>query len=105
MRILLACAAVLSVGLLAGCGDTRESVMVVPDRDGHAASPTDAQPATGGSTKQVAGPNEMWITLGNGDTLTSVSKAYGVTVEWLIKRNKLSGMPKPGDNLIVPKQR
>lgn len=105
MRNLTACIAIISLAVLAGCGsDMRESMSVVPDRKGHAAS----DPANGGngqaSNAVVANPKtEMYITLGAQDTLSSVAKAYGVTLEWLIKRNRLTKAVQPGDNLIVPK--
>lgn len=106
MRNLLACIAIISLGALAGCdSDMRESMSVVPDRQGHAARNPDngAAPSSGGTNKPVAGTTEMYITLGAQDSLSSVAKAYGVTLEWLIKRNRLTKPTKPGDNLIVPK--
>ena len=105
MRNLLACIAIISLGALAGCGsDMRESMSVVPDRKGHAASNPDGGSAPSASNTVVANPKtEMYITLGAQDSLSSVAKAYGVTLEWLIKRNRLTKPTKPGDNLIVPK--
>ena len=83
----------------------RESMSVAPDRKGHAASSseTGSAPTSGGSNQPVANKNEMYITLGAQDTLSSVAKAYGVTLEWLIKRNRLTKPVQAGDNLIVPK--
>lgn len=84
----------------------RESMSVVPDRKGHAASdPTSTGNGTA-SNAVVANPKtEMYITLGAQDTLSSVAKAYGVTLEWLIRRNRLTKSAQAGDNLIVPKAR
>mgnify|MGYP000160607892 CR=1 FL=1 len=106
MRILLACIAIISLGAFAGCdSDMRESMSVVPDRQGHAATSLDSgsAPASGGSNQPVANKTEMYITLGAQDSLSTVAKAYGVTLEWLIKRNRLTKPVKAGDNLIVPK--
>lgn len=89
---------------LTGCGDYRETMMVVPDRQGHAArDPNSTAPTSIGNTS-VAGTNEMYITLGAQDSLSSVARAYGVTLEWLIKRNRLEKAPQPGDNLVVPRR-
>jgi len=105
MRNLIAGLALVSLIALAGCGDYRESMMTVPDRGGHAAINQD-NPAPKGANrnKPIPGDNEMWITLGAQDSLSSVAKAYGVTIENLIKRNRLTEPVKPGDNLIVPKK-
>lgn len=96
---------ILAAIVLAGCGDYRDSMMVVPDRQGHAASdPNSTVPQGKGSTKPIAAKGEMYITLGAQDTLSSVAKAYGVTLDWLIKRNRLETTPVAGDNLIVPQR-
>ena len=82
----------------------RESMSVVPNRDGHAARNADTGAPAAIGNAVVANPKtEMYITLGAQDTLSSVAKAYGVTLEWLIKRNRLTKPTQPGDNLIVPK--
>ncbi len=74
-----------------GCGDYRESMMVAPDRQGHAAGkPTGLGQAGPLSNKPTIRKGEMWITMGNGDTLSSIAKAYGVTLKWLIERNQLT---------------
>jgi LysM repeat protein len=84
----------------------RESMNVVPERLGHAAGDPVDGAAAGPSNAVVANPKtEMYITLGAQDTLSSVAKAYGVSLEWLIKRNRLSKPVAAGDNLIVPKAR
>jgi LysM repeat protein len=103
MRYILASLSVASVLVLAGCGDERVSMKVVPDRAGHAY--TDDQSSGGSSLGNipVAGKGEIYITTGPKDTLTSVAKKYGTTVEWLIHRNDLKkGLPPVGSNLIVP---
>jgi LysM repeat protein len=103
MRITLA-ASSLAFLALAGCGDYRDSMMVAPPRGGHAAyDPNVAPPPTAGSTTSVASQSEMYITMGAQDSLSSIAKAYGVTLDWLIKRNRLTDTPKPGANLIVPR--
>ena len=102
MRLIPAC--ILASLAVTGCSDYRDTMMVAPDRQGHAATDPERPTPQGGTTKLVAGPGEMYITLGAQDTLTSVAKAYGVTLDWLIKRNRLTDPPKPGDNLIVPQR-
>lgn len=101
MKTLLACATVACLALT-GCGEYRDSMTAVPDRQGHAAGSAPARQISNGP---VAGKGEMYITLGAQDSLSSVSKAYNVTLEWLIKRNRLTASPKPGDNLIVPQSK
>jgi hypothetical protein len=101
MKTFLACATVACFAL-AGCGDYRDSMMTTPDRHGHASFDPSTPPSTGGSNKPQAGKGEMYITLGAQDSLSSVAKAYNVTLEWLIKRNRLTATPKAGDNIIVP---
>ncbi len=82
----------------------RESMSVVPNRAGHAAANADGATAPSSVNTVVANPKtEMYITLGAQDSLSSVAKAYGVTLEWLIKRNRLTKPVQAGDNLIVPK--
>ncbi len=104
MRNILILASFVTVLALSGCDEYRETMMVAPDRQGHAAGPAGgAAPTQGkGSTQPVASKGEMYITLGAQDSLSSVAKAYGATLEWLIKRNRLTNPPKAGDNLIVP---
>lgn len=89
---------------MTGCGEYRETMMVVPDRQGHAAHDPNSTTPTDIGTTTVAGKNEMYITLGAQDTLSSVAKAYGVTLEWLIKRNRITTAPQAGDNLVVPRR-
>lgn len=104
MKTLLVCASAACF-TLASCSEFRDTMMVVPDRQGHAATNgIAAAPTEGkGTNVVVAIPGkEMYITLGAQDTLSSVAKAYNVTLEWLIKRNRLTKPAKPGDNLIVP---
>lgn len=102
MRNLLVSLSVASILFLVGCGEERQSMRVVPDRNGHAAS--DPTGKGGGQGMQiVADKDEIYITTGAKDSLTSLAKKYGTTVEWLIKRNDLkNGLPAPGSNLIVP---
>ncbi len=95
----------LVLGLaLSGCGDYRESMMAVPDRQGHAARDPNVQPGSSLSTTVVATDKEMYITMGAQDSLSSVAKAYGVTLDWLIRRNRLQEAPTAGTNLVVPKR-
>lgn len=103
MKTFLACATVACLAL-SGCGEVRDTMMVVPDRQGHSASdPTNPAQTGGLSGRPQAVPGkEMYITLGAQDSLSSVAKAYNVTLEWLIKRNRLTTSPKAGDNIIVP---
>jgi hypothetical protein len=103
MKTFLACATVACFAL-AGCGDYRDSMMTTPDRHGHADSdPSNpAQPGLMQNRPQAVPGKEMYITLGAQDSLSSVAKAYNVTLEWLIKRNRLTASPKAGDNIIVP---
>ena len=101
MRNLLASLSVASILFLVGCGEERQSMRVVPDRNGHAA--VDATGKSGQGMALVADKDEIYITTGAKDSLTSLAKKYGTTVEWLIKRNDLkNGLPAPGSNLIVP---
>lgn len=102
MRNLLISLTAASVLLLVGCFEERQSMRVVPDRNGHAA--VDPTGKGGGQNMTiVADKDEIYITTGPKDSLTSLAKRYGVTVEWLIKRNDLKhGLPAPGSNLIVP---
>ncbi len=102
MRNFLALASFVTVLVLSGCDEYRQTMMVTPDRQGHAASADGTQPKSGLSNSLSASKGEMYITLGAQDTLSSVAKAYGVTLEWLIKRNRLTAPVKAGDNIIVP---
>jgi hypothetical protein len=77
-------------------------MLVAPNRQGHAAGQPGHLGQGGLKQVQIPGPGEMFITMGPTDTLTSVAKAYGVELGWLIKRNDLTTSPKPGSNLIVP---
>lgn len=82
---------------LTGCLEHRGKV-AVPDRNGHAGwRHKPARPLAPGSFR-----DEMFITVLEGDTLASIASTYGTTVEHLIKRNRLRGPIKVGDNLIVP---
>ena len=104
MKTFLAFASVACLAL-SGCGEVRDTMMVVPDRQGHASADVTTAKATGkGSNAVTAGTDEMYITLGAQDSLSSVAKAYGITLEKLIARNRLTKSPKPGDNLVVPKK-
>ncbi len=90
-----------SVIAATGCGDLRTTMLVAPDRQGHAAG----EPGHVGTNLRqvpVPGPGEMFVTMGPNDTLSSVAKTYGVDLATLIKRNDLATPPKPGANLIVP---
>jgi len=102
MRTLPALA--LAILALTGCGEYRETMMVVPDRQGHAARDPNTGAPEGGAMTRVANKNEMYITLGAQDSLSSVAKAYGVTLEWLIKRNRITTAPQAGENLVVPRR-
>lgn len=102
MRNLLVSLSFASIFLLVGCLEERQSMRAVPDRNGHAA--VDATGKGGLGNKPTADENEVWITTTPKDSLTSLAKKHGTTVEWLIKRNDLKdGLPAPGSNLIVPK--
>lgn len=91
-----------SVIAATGCGDLRTSMLVAPDRQGHAAG----EPGHLGSghltNTPVPGPGEMWVTMGANDTLSSIAKTYGVDLSTLISRNNLTTPPRAGSNLIVP---
>jgi len=104
MRTLSALALIVLGLALSGCGDYRESMMAVPDRQGHAARDPNTPAGTGLATSAVAGKNEMYITMGAQDSLSSIAKAYGVTLDWLIRRNRLQVAPSAGTNLVVPKR-
>ena len=102
MRNLLVSLSAASIFLLVGCLEERHSMRAVPDRNGHAA--TDPTGKAGLGNKPTADENEIWITTTPKDSLTSLAKKHGTTVEQLIKRNDLKdGLPAPGSNLIVPK--
>jgi len=108
MRNLLGVAIIIPlIAAFAGCGSEyyRGNMRVVPDRAGHAATNPDNPNNTVITQKTSPGPDEMYITLSADDRLYSVAKAYGVTLEWLIKRNDLAQDYKvqAGNNLIVPK--
>lgn len=103
MRNLLGIAGICSALLLAGCGDLRSNMLVVPDRAGHAAGDPDMNQVAQVNRPMPNEKTEMWITMGAGDTLYTIAKAYNVTLEWLIKRNQIVDAPKAGTNLIVPK--
>jgi hypothetical protein len=101
MRNLLVSLSAASILFLIGCGEERHSMRVVPDRNGHAAA--DPTGKAGLGNKPTADEGEIWITTQPKDSLTSLAKKHGTTVEWLIKRNDLKdGLPAPGSNLIVP---
>jgi hypothetical protein len=103
MRYITALLVITSLSCFVGCGDYREGMQVAPDRGGHAAGEPDKRGGGALSGKPIARAGEMYVTMGPQDTLTSVSKAYGVDLNWLIKRNQLTTPnPKPGTNLIVP---
>jgi LysM repeat protein len=102
MRNVLTVLSVASVLVLAGCGEERQSMRVVQDKQGHAWSDLGSADSPLSNTR-VAGPGEIYITIAGKDTLTSVAKKYNTTIAWLIKRNDLeNGLPPVGSNLIVP---
>ena len=102
MRNLLVSLSAASIFLLTGCLEERQSMRAVPDRNGHAA--TDPTGKGGLGNRPTADEGEIWITTTPKDSLTSLAKKHGTTVEWLIKRNDIKEvLPAPGTNLIVPK--
>jgi len=83
---------------LTGCLQHRE-VEQLPDRNGHAGPHRKApRPLAAGSFRE-----EMFITVLEGDTLALIAATYGITVEHLIRRNRILRSIKVGDNLIVPR--
>ena len=102
MRNVLIVMSAASVLILAGCGDERQSMRVVQDKQGHAWSDLGSGGSSLGNTR-VAEVGEIYITIAGKDTLTSIAKKYNTTIAWLIKRNDLeNGLPAVGQNLIVP---
>jgi hypothetical protein len=91
-----------SIVVASGCGELRTSMLVAPNRQGHAAGQPGNLGQGGLKQVQIPGPGEMFVTMGPTDTLSSVAKAYGVELGWLIKRNDMKRSAKAGDNLIVP---
>jgi hypothetical protein len=103
MRYLTALIVTTSLIALSACGDYREGMQVAPDRGGHAAGEPEKRGGGALSGKPIARPGEQYVTMQANDTLSSVAKEYGVTLDWLIKRNQLmTPNPKAGTNLIVP---
>jgi LysM repeat protein len=102
MRNVLTVLSVASVLILAGCGEERQSMRVVQDKQGHAWSDLGSGGTALGNIR-VAEVGEIYITVAGKDTLTSIAKKYNTTIAWLIKRNDLeNGLPPVGSNLIVP---
>jgi LysM repeat protein len=102
MRYILACISVAALFTVTACGDRRQNMAIVPDRQGHAYG-ADGQ-VQNTSTAPVANVGEGYHTLVAGETLSQVAKKYNVDLGWLIKRNDIQ---KPSDvtagkNLIVP---
>lgn len=88
-----------------GCGDERDNMRVAPNRDGHAYFDPAHKPNIG--IGPVANPeDETYHTVKPGDTLSSISKKYNMSVESLIKRNQFKPEHKlnAGDQIIVNKK-
>lgn len=105
MRHVIAPLAVAALFLATGCED-RQNMRAVPDRDGHATGPDSRMGDL--ANAPVAGKNEQWYTMKQGDTLISVSKQFKVELDWLIQRNQITNEKKaqvgPGFNVIVPRK-
>jgi LysM repeat protein len=96
--LLTACSLILA----AGCA-TRDTAMVVPDRQGHARATVDSAPAT--SLVRVPRKGERIHSVVAGDTLSSLAKKHGVELAWLIERNNILDAKLPlkvGQQIIVP---
>jgi LysM repeat protein len=105
MRQTIAALGVLSLLLVAGCQD-RDTVRVVPDRQGHALIATQDTVAATANTR-VPRDGEYMHTVVAGDTLSLIGKKYNVDIKWLITRNDIVDDKKPlkvGQQLIVPKR-
>jgi LysM repeat protein len=105
MRQTIAALSVLSLLLVAGCQD-RDTVRVVPDRQGHALMTTPDTVAATANTR-VPREGEAMHTVVAGDTLSSVGKKFNVDIKWLIERNDIIDSKKPlrvGQQLIVPRR-
>ena len=104
MRTLPALASVAVVLLaFAGC-EERTNMRQLPDRGGHAYRTGGAErPLPAGA--MVPYEDETFHVVAQGDSLKTVSRKYGVTEAWLIRRNRLqSHVLAVGSNVIVPKQ-
>lgn len=105
MRHVLVPLAAVSLFLIAGCED-RPNMRAVPDRQGHATGPDSNQGDL--ANAPVAGSNEQWYTMQQGETLAAVAKKYNVQLEWLIRRNQIDETKAKkvgaGFNLIVPRR-
>lgn len=94
--------AILAALLIAGC-EERTNMRVVPDRNGHAYQTKGTERVLPAGAA-VPGVDEQVYTVKAGDTITSVSKKFKITDEWLIERNDLRDIRefKTGKNVIVP---
>jgi hypothetical protein len=101
MRYLLAPLCLTSLLVATGCLEWRQDWTAAPDRAGHAY----VVPINTGTSSKTADPNsEQYYSATGKDTLTSVSKKFGVKLNWLIERNDLHKSANiAGMNLIVPK--
>lgn len=98
---IVACAVLVA---FTGC-EERQNMRVTPNRDDHAYVPPDHRSNIGTKVMAIEG-EEIYYNWKAGDTLTNVAKSYNMTVEELIRRNKLKNgeTPKAGDQIIVKKK-
>jgi hypothetical protein len=103
MRNLTALAFAAAILVLAGC-EERTNMRELPDRGGHAYRSGGAErPLAAGAL--IPYETETFHVVAAGDNLKTVAQRYGVTVEWLIRRNRLStNALEVGANVIVPRQ-
>ena len=79
-----------------GCERRPGQEALVPERGTHVRRPPTSLPYP------VISGGDMYIVYGETDSLAAIAAKYGTTIEWLIRRNRLTAPIKPGDNLIVP---
>ena len=91
----LALLLVITIAIV-GAGCKRDATQATPDRAGHATG------TAGKPDQRTPGEGETYYTLKDGDTLTSVAKNHGTTVDELIRRNKVTHDVRPGTRLVVP---
>jgi len=105
MRALLLLPMLLLLSL-AACGERQG---LVPDRGQHAMRFGSSMPGGGERDWGPAQPgpvtaNEVEISFTTGDRLYKIAERHDVELSWLIQRNDLSSLPRPGQVLIVPRR-